>query len=89
MNQSLLGLNPVPHIRLAAAAGRYVPITCRNGKLDDGEADVDCGGSSCNPCVSGKQCRNQLEKLAPGEAEKQWQQLLPEVKKSWEWGAGR
>ena len=31
------------------------PDTCKNGKKDGGETDVDCGGS-CTPCVAGKGC---------------------------------
>ena len=29
---------------------------CDNGVLDEGETDVDCGGSTCNPCDDGKKC---------------------------------
>ena len=29
---------------------------CDNGALDEGETDVDCGGSTCNPCSDGKKC---------------------------------
>ncbi|GBG31335.1 Zinc metalloproteinase-disintegrin-like [Hondaea fermentalgiana] len=30
-------------------------ITCFNGLLDDGETDVDCGGT-CSPCLPGEVC---------------------------------
>ncbi|MBI4699921.1 MAG: hypothetical protein HY744_01940, partial [Deltaproteobacteria bacterium] len=36
--------------------GKCVPAACKNGKLDQGETDVDCGGSECAPCANGKKC---------------------------------
>src|SRR5207253_1443636 len=30
---------------------------CSNGALDAGETDVDCGGSTCPPCATGKRCQ--------------------------------
>jgi len=33
-----------------------LPPTCSNGMLDEGESDVDCGGSDCNACPSGSAC---------------------------------
>ena len=33
------------------------PYTCYNNKLDEGEADVDCGGSMClSRCLSKQRC---------------------------------
>lgn len=32
-------------------------LLCENGKLDEGETDVDCGGL-CDPCTTGQNCRN-------------------------------
>ena len=29
---------------------------CVNGVLDEGEADVDCGGANCGPCEPGQGC---------------------------------
>jgi len=29
---------------------------CTNGKLNDGETDVDCGGELCEVCAEGKKC---------------------------------
>jgi len=31
-------------------------VTCHNGVLDPGETDVDCGGSTCFPCLPGEKC---------------------------------
>ncbi len=36
--------------------GKCVPASCRNGVLDTGETDVDCGGTTCPPCKSPKKC---------------------------------
>ena len=36
--------------------GPCVPTTCSDGVLDGSETDVDCGGSSCPPCLAGKTC---------------------------------
>src|SRR5262249_32169198 len=30
--------------------------TCNNGKVDNTETDVDCGGPSCPPCELNKHC---------------------------------
>jgi hypothetical protein len=30
--------------------------TCANGRLDDGEADIDCGGTCATPCDDGSDC---------------------------------
>jgi hypothetical protein len=30
--------------------------TCRNGVLDEGETDVDCGGDTCRKCAGGRAC---------------------------------
>jgi cysteine-rich repeat protein len=32
------------------------PVTCVNGVLDDDETDVDCGGTTCDPCADGQAC---------------------------------
>ncbi|MEO8899917.1 MAG: RHS repeat-associated core domain-containing protein [Polyangiaceae bacterium] len=37
------------------AGGAGGPSHCQNGVVDQGESDVDCGGS-CGPCVAGKMC---------------------------------
>jgi hypothetical protein len=29
---------------------------CTDGKVDFDETDVDCGGLTCNKCISGKKC---------------------------------
>ncbi|MDH5672986.1 MAG: hypothetical protein OEZ06_12600 [Myxococcales bacterium] len=34
-----------------------LPASCQNGKLDFGEATIDCGGSKCAPCPVGSECR--------------------------------
>ncbi len=39
---------------------------CSNGRRDVGEADVDCGGDTCEPCASGHACENDADCL--GEA---------------------
>ena len=34
-----------------------LPVSgCKNGVMDGGESDVDCGGSDCEPCSIGKSC---------------------------------
>lgn len=33
-----------------------LPAACKNGMLDAGESDVDCGGDTCHPCPSGSLC---------------------------------
>ncbi|MBI4703921.1 MAG: hypothetical protein HY744_22660 [Deltaproteobacteria bacterium] len=37
-------------------ASKCVPPPCKNGKLDGGESDVDCGGKDCAPCPDGQKC---------------------------------
>ncbi|HQY61515.1 MAG: hypothetical protein IPF92_13285 [Myxococcales bacterium] len=32
------------------------PVLCKNGRLDPGESDVDCG-QACGPCANGKKCQ--------------------------------
>ena len=32
------------------------PPACMNGSLDAGETDVDCGGTSCPPCLNNDSC---------------------------------
>ncbi len=34
---------------------------CNDGKLDNDETDIDCGGSLCGPCSIGEQCNNNLD----------------------------
>jgi hypothetical protein len=42
---------------VAGAAGTAgVCTSCSNGAKDGDEADVDCGGSTCTPCVDKKTC---------------------------------
>jgi hypothetical protein len=36
--------------------GTCVPISCTDGLKDDGETDIDCGGTACLPCGSLKAC---------------------------------
>ncbi len=36
--------------------GSCLPTHCRDKVTDDGETDVDCGGSVCLPCASNKMC---------------------------------
>jgi hypothetical protein len=37
-------------------SNQCVPATCGNSSLDGDETDVDCGGSRCPPCGTGKTC---------------------------------
>lgn len=41
----------------ASGAGSVVPEPkCNNGVKDAREADIDCGGPACDPCVAGASC---------------------------------
>lgn len=33
-----------------------VPASCNDGKMNNTETDVDCGGAGCSPCPAGKMC---------------------------------
>ena len=48
----------VCHVTVAqlAAGTKGVCTSCSNGAKDGDEADVDCGGSTCTPCVDKKLC---------------------------------
>lgn len=48
----------VCHLTVAqlAAGDKGVCTSCSNGVKDGDEADVDCGGSTCTPCVDKKTC---------------------------------
>ena len=37
---------------------------CSNLKKDDGESDIDCGGSACPPCYPGQRCVGDLDCLS-------------------------
>lgn len=36
--------------------GDGAPDTCKDGKRDGAETDVDCGGPTCAPCANGRAC---------------------------------
>ncbi|UQA59083.1 hypothetical protein [Polyangium aurulentum] len=46
---------------LDAAINKCVPSSCLNGVKDNSESDVDCGGTQCAPCDTGKTCLSNLD----------------------------